>query len=94
MIVPFTLVGAFVPRSFVFDWGWQCAFGIHRYIGAKDGYHVAAILIGVFLGPLVEQSYIRALRISWGDPLVCSPELGNVLWVMLILRSHALILQW
>lgn len=86
MIVAFTLVGAFVPRSFLFDLGVAVAFGVIGYIARKTGYHVAAILIGVILGPLVEQSYIRALRISMGDPLVLfSSTLGNVLWVMLVL---------
>jgi putative tricarboxylic transport membrane protein len=57
---------------------------------------VAAILIGVILGPLVEQSYIRALRISLGDPLVLfSSTLGNVLWVMLALSlAMPYILKW
>lgn len=86
MIVAFTLVGAFVPRSFLFDLGVAVAFGIIGYIARKTGYHVAAILIGVILGPLVEDSYIRALRISMGDPLVLfSSTLGNVLWAMLVL---------
>jgi len=85
-----------VPRSFVFDLGVAVAFGIIGYIARKTGYHVAAILIGVILGPLVEQSYIRALRISLGDPLVLfSSTLGNVLWVMLILSiAMPYILKW
>lgn len=96
MIVAFTLVGAFVPRSFLFDLGVAVAFGIIGYIARKTGYHVAAILIGVILGPLVEQSYIRALRISLGDPLVLfSSTLGNVLWVMLVLSiAMPYILKW
>ena len=86
MIVAFTLVGAFVPRSFLFDLNVAIAFGIIGYVARKTGYHVAAILIGVILGPLVEQSYLRALRISMGDPLVLfSSTIGNILWAMLVL---------
>lgn len=96
MIVAFTLVGAFVPRSFLFDLGIAVGFGIIGYIARKTGYHVAAILIGVILGPLVEDSYIRALRISLGDPLVLfSSTLGNVLWVMLVLSLvMPYVLKW
>ena len=96
LIVSFTLVGAFVPREYLFDMGLALVFGIIGYIARKTGYHVAAILIGVILGPLVEQYYLRALRIAQGDPLVLfSSRLGNVLWVLLLL-SIALpyAMQW
>lgn len=85
-IVAFTLVGAFVPRGFLFDMSVAVAFGIIGYIARKTGYHVAAILIGVILGPLIERSFLLAMRISGNDPLVMfSSAIGNVLWVLLIL---------
>ena len=60
------------------------AFGVIGYIARKTGYHVAAILIGVILGPLLEQYFLRALKMSDGDILVLfSSNLGNVLWLML-----------
>ena len=56
------------------------------YVARKTGYHVAAILIGVILGPLLENYFLRALRISQGDVMVIfSSNLGNVMWVMLII---------
>ncbi len=86
LIVAFTLVGAFVPRGFLFDLVIAFAFGIIGYVARKTGYHVAAILIGVILGPLIERSFLLAMRISGGDPMVMfSSTLGNVLWVLLIL---------
>jgi len=86
LIVTFTLVGAYVPRGYIFDMWLALAFGLIGYIARKTGYHVAAILIGVILGPLVEQSFLRALRLSDGDPLVLfSSTLGNVLWAFLVL---------
>jgi putative tricarboxylic transport membrane protein len=86
IIVAFTLVGAFVPRGFLFDIGLALAFGIIGYIARKTGYHVAAILIGVILGPLIERSFILAMRISGDDPMVMfSSTLGNILWVLLVL---------
>ena len=62
------------------------AFGVLGYIARKTGYHVAAILIGVILGPLLEQYFLRALRIAQGDIMVLfSSLIGNVLWVLLII---------
>ena len=86
IICAFTLVGAFVPRGFLFDMGIALAFGVIGYVARKTGYHVAAILIGVILGPLIERSFLLAMRISGGDPMVMfSSALGNILWLMLIL---------
>jgi TctA family transporter len=62
------------------------------YIARKTGYEVTAILIGVLMGPLFEQYFLRALRVGQGDPTILfSSTLGNVLWVMVVL---ALILPW
>ena len=86
IIISFTLVGSFVPREYMFDMYLALGFGVIGYIARKTGYHVAAILIGVILGPLLEQYFLRALRISQGDVLVVfSSTIGNILWVLLLL---------
>lgn len=85
LIISFTLVGSFVPREYVFDMYLALIFGVIGYIARKTGYHVAAILIGVILGPLLEQYFLRALKMSQGDPMVLfSSRLGNVLWLALV----------
>jgi putative tricarboxylic transport membrane protein len=84
IIIAFTLVGSFVPREYMFDMYMAFAFGILGYIARKTGYHVAAILIGVILGPLLEQYMLRALKMSDGDAMVLfSSNLGNALWLVL-----------
>ena len=86
LIIAFTLVGSFVPRGYVFDIYLALVFGVIGYIARKTGYHVAAILIGVILGPLLEQYFLRALKMSQGDIMVIfSSRIGNILWVCLIL---------
>jgi len=86
VIISFTLVGAFAPRGYLFDMGLALVFGVIGYIARKTGYQVSAILIGVILGPYVEQYFLRALRISEGDPMVLfSSTIGNILWVFLAL---------
>jgi putative tricarboxylic transport membrane protein len=67
-------------------------FGVLGFIARKTGYHVAAILIGIILRPLLEQYLMRALRLSQGDIMVLfSSNIGNALWVMLLL---SLVLPW
>lgn len=85
MIISFTLVGAFVPREYMFDMYLALAFGVIGYIARRTGYHVAAILIGVILGPLLETYFLRALKKSEGDITVLfSSTLGNILWIALV----------
>ena len=86
VIISFTLVGSFVPREYMFDMYLALVFGIIGYIARKTGYHVAAILIGVILGPLLETYFLRALKMSEGDIMVIfSSKLGNVLWAFLVI---------
>ncbi len=84
LIISFTLVGAFVPRADMFDMYLALAFGVIGYVARKTGYHVAAILIGVILGPLLERYFLIAMQMSRGDIWVLfSSTIGNVLWVCL-----------
>jgi putative tricarboxylic transport membrane protein len=86
MIISFTLVGAFVPREYMFDMYLALGFGIIGYIARRTGYHVAAILIGVILGPLLETYFLRALKKSDGNIMVLfSSNIGNTLWVLFAL---------
>ncbi len=90
VLIAFTLVGAFVPRAYIFDMGVAIVFGLIGYVARRTGYHVAAILIGVILGPLLENYFLRALRIAQGDLTVLfSSTLGNVLWALLVLSLFA-----
>jgi putative tricarboxylic transport membrane protein len=84
IIISFTLVGSFVPRGYLFDMNLALVFGVIGFIARKTGYHVAAILIGVILGPLLEMYFLRAMKMSQGDVMVIfSSTIGNTLWVFL-----------
>ena len=86
VIILVTVVAAFSERQYVFDMGVAIVFGIIGYIAHKTEYHVAAILIGVVLGPIFEKYLVRALRISEGDPRIFfSSSIANVLWALLAL---------
>ena len=61
-------------------------FGVIGYVARKTDYHVAAILIGVILGPLMETYFLRAMKMSQGDIMVIfSSSIGNTLWVLLVI---------
>jgi len=96
LIISFTLVGAFVPREYMFDMYLALVFGVIGYIARRTGYHVASILIGVILGPLLETYFLRALKKSDGDVMVLfSSTIGNVLWVLLVLSiAIPMLIDW
>ena len=85
LILSLVTIAAFSEREYVFDMGLALGFGVIGYIARKTGYEVTAILIGVLMGPLFEQYFLRALRVGQGDPMILfSSNLGNVLWVMVV----------
>lgn len=96
MIISFTLVGGFVPREYMFDMYLALGFGVLGYVARRTGYHVAAILIGIILGPLLERYFLLALKKSDGDiSTLFSSNLGNVLWVALLVSLVApTVLNW
>lgn len=90
IIISFTLIGAFVFRGYLFDMGVAVTIGILGYVMRKTGFHVVAMLIGIILGPLLEENFLRALRISGNDPMVFfSTPVANALWAALFLSIAA-----
>lgn len=86
IIILVTVVAAFSERQYAFDMGVAIVFGVIGYIANKTDYHVAAILIGVILGPIFEKYLVRSLRLSEGDPMILfSSTIGNSLWALLVL---------
>ncbi len=90
IIISFTLIGAFVYRGYMFDMGVAVVIGVLGYIMRKTGFHVVAMLIGIILGPLLEQNFLRALRISGNDlGVFFSSPVANALWLGLALSIAA-----
>ena len=92
LILSLVVVAAFSERQYVFDMGLALFFGVIGYIARKTGYEITAMLIGVLMGPLFEQYFLRAIRVGQGDfTILFSSTLGNVLWLMVVM---ALVLPW
>ncbi len=78
------LIGSFVARGYLFDMWIALFFGVIGYILKRTGYSPHAVLLGVILGPLAEQYFLRALLLGNGNPAILfSRPLGNFLWVLL-----------
>ncbi len=67
LILSLVIVAAFSERDYVFDMGLALFFGVIGYIARKTRYEVTAILIGVLMGPLFEEYFLRSMRIGQGD---------------------------
>jgi len=84
-IVSFTLIGAFVERGFMFDMYLALLFGILGYIMKKTGYQLHALLLGIILGPMAEEYFLRGITLGEGNPLIFfSRPVGNLLWILLV----------
>jgi putative tricarboxylic transport membrane protein len=92
LILSLIIIAAFTEREYLFDMGLALFFGVVGYIARRSKYEVAAMLIGVVMGPLFEQYFLRSMRVGQGDlSILFSSTLGNVIWAMAAL---ALLLPW
>jgi putative tricarboxylic transport membrane protein len=92
LILWLIIIAAFTEREYLFDMGLALFFGVVGYIARRSKYEVAAMLIGVVMGPLFEQYFLRSMRVGQGDlSILFSSTLGNVIWAMAAL---ALLLPW
>ncbi len=69
-IMLFICIGVFATNNNTFDILMLAGFGVVGYIFAKLGCPAAPLLLGVILGPLIEENLRRALLINRGDPTV------------------------
>ena len=85
-ILSFTLIGAFVGRRFIFDMNLALIFGIIGYLMKKTGYNNHALLLGIILGPMAEEYFLRCLLLGQGSlTIFFSTPVANVLWGLLII---------
>jgi putative tricarboxylic transport membrane protein len=86
LILSLVTIAAFSEREYIFDMGLALFFGVVGYLARKGKYEVSAMLIGVIMGPLFEQYFLRSMRLGQGDlTILFSSTLANVLWVMVVI---------
>lgn len=69
-IMVFCAIGVFTINGTTFDIYLMALFGVAGYIFAKLECEAAPLLLGMILGPLMEEYFRRSLLLSRGDPLV------------------------
>jgi TctA family transporter len=69
IILVFCVVGAFAINNTVLDIGVMLAFGVLAFILAEVGIPIAPIILGVVLGPMLEQNFLTSMTIADGNLL-------------------------
>jgi putative tricarboxylic transport membrane protein len=87
----FVLMGAYFTGYSLFDVGLVIGFGVAAYVLRATGYHMAPLVIGMFLGPLIEKSFAQSMVLQDGNllSLFARPLSGTMLTIaiaFLILR--------
>jgi putative tricarboxylic transport membrane protein len=81
-IIVLSVVGTYTINNNITDVYWMLGFGVFGYLLKMFGYQVAPVILGIILGPLMDESYRRAVistRNSFGsflfdlvsNPLTC-----------------------
>ncbi|MCA1868861.1 tripartite tricarboxylate transporter permease [Agrobacterium genomosp. 3] len=63
------VVGSFAIAGRIFDVWVMIAFGLIGFVMRETGFPVAPMILGVVLGPILDNNLRRSLSISQGDPL-------------------------
>jgi len=86
-ILLFCCIGVYTVNNNVFDVFMTAAFGVIGYIFMKLGCEGAPLLLGLVLGPMMEENFRRTLLLSRGDftVLVTRPLSATLLGIALLL---------
>jgi putative tricarboxylic transport membrane protein len=87
-ILTFCCIGVFTVNNNTFDVLLTAGFGVLGYVFMKLKCEAAPLLLGVVLGPMMEENFIRALKLSRGD---YSTFITRPLSLVLLLMAAALV---
>jgi putative tricarboxylic transport membrane protein len=66
-VIILSLIGSFAIRNNMVDVWFALLFGVFGYYMIKFGYSIPCFILGVILGPMVENEFRRALGLSGGN---------------------------
>lgn len=67
VIVTLTVIGSYALGNNIYDVWTMLAFGILGYFMKNHGYHPAALVLGLILGPMAEKGFRQSLTLSNGN---------------------------
>ena len=88
-VIVFCYAGAFALRGYWQDIVLVTVMGFVGYILKANGYPIVGLILGLVLGPIAEQSFHQALRISEGNYAIFYSGLINQVLIALILGAIA-----
>jgi TctA family transporter len=89
-ILMFCIVGSFAINNSLFDVGLMLAMGILGYFFENNGIPVAPIVLGMVLGPIVEQNFmVSMVKTEWDLTQFFSRPTAAILGVLTILTWTA-----
>ena len=83
----FSIMGALAMNSNLFDVWVMLGFGILGFFMKRYGFPSAPIVLGVILGPMLEQNLFSSLAMSNGDPLIFVTRPLSILILLLSVLS-------
>jgi putative tricarboxylic transport membrane protein len=66
-IIVLSVVGTYAIKNSLMDVYWMLGFGIFGYFLKRYGFQVGPIILGVILGPLMDESYRQAVMSTRND---------------------------
>lgn len=87
-VTAFALIGSYSVRYLTFDVGLAVVFGLLATVMKLRGYPVVPMVLGLILGPLAEDNFLRALRLGNSEAAYffqTTRPIALVLWALLIL---------
>jgi TctA family transporter len=97
IILLFAIVGAFAINNSLFDVGLMLGFGILAFFMEENGFPVAPTILGVVLGPLLEENFINSMIKADGNPIglvdrpiaavLAAITIGMVVWTIWAARK-------
>ncbi|MGD9364338.1 MAG: tripartite tricarboxylate transporter permease [Desulfobacteraceae bacterium] len=96
-IIPSVLVlafiGSFAVRGEVFDVGVATACGLLGFVLLRSGFKIAPIILGIVLGPLIEENFIRSLTLVETEGSVFQFFFGRPICQILILITITMVVS-
>ncbi len=85
-ILMFCIVGSFAINNTAFDIGTMLVMGVVGYFMEANDYPVAPVVLGLVLGPILEQNFMTSMiKSDWDLTLFFSRPIGAVLGILTVL---------
>jgi putative tricarboxylic transport membrane protein len=80
-VILLCLVGTYTVRTSMFDVGLAMIFGALGFLMRRRGFPIVPLVLGLVLGPIAEENFLRALQLGSRDPAYfwASP-ISKLLW--------------